>query len=88
MSMLNDIANYGLSTNYIEEREEIVQSMSLEAHRMLAEKYVIPDRMIYLVVGDAETQLEALGELGLGESIMLDKRGNLIGEEAKAPARQ
>jgi len=42
---------------------------------------MIPDKMIHLVVGDAETQLEALKELGLGDPIMLDKRGNPVEKE-------
>ncbi len=82
MSMLDNIAKYNLPTNYIKEREKIVQDMSLETHRQLAEKYMIPDKMIHLVVGDAETQLEALKELGLGDPIMLDKRGNPVEKEA------
>ena len=83
MSMLDNIAKYNLSANYIKEREKIVQDMSRETHKQLAEKYMIPDKMIYLVVGDAETQLEALRELGLGDPIVLDKRGNPVEKEAK-----
>jgi len=83
MSMLDNIAKYNLSTNYIKEREKIVQDMSRETHKQLAEKYMIPDKMIYLVVGDAETQLETLRELGLGDPIVLDKRGNPVEKEAK-----
>ena len=72
-----------MQTNYIRQREKIVQDMSRETHKQLAEKYMVPDKMIYLVVGDAETQLEPLKELGLGEPIMLDKQGNPVQTEAK-----
>ena len=82
MSMLDDIAKYNLSTDYIKQREKIVQDMSRESHKQLAEKYMVPDKMIYLVVGDAETQLEPLKALGLGEPIMLDKQGNPVQQEA------
>ena len=34
--------------------------------------------MIYLVVGDAETQLSRMKELGYGEPILLDIDGELI----------
>jgi len=37
-----------------------------------------PDNMIYLVVGDAATQAAGLRELGLGEPILLDNKGNRI----------
>ncbi|MCH8019925.1 insulinase family protein [candidate division KSB1 bacterium] len=82
MSMLDNIAKYNLPTNYIKQREQIVQDMTQETHKQLAEKYMVPDKMIHLVVGDAETQLEALKELGLGDPIMLDKRGNPVEKEA------
>ena len=48
------------------------------SHNQLAQKYINPDRMIYLVVGDAETQLDKLRELGLGEPILLDTDGNRV----------
>jgi len=82
MSMLDTIAKYNLPTNYIKQREKIARDMTQETHKQLAEKYMIPDSMIYLVVGDAETQLEPLKELGLGDPIMLDKRGNPVEKEA------
>ena len=82
MSMLDNVAKYNLPTNYIKQREQIVQDMTRDTHKQLAEKYMIPDKMIHLVVGDAETQLEALKELGLGDPIMLDKRGNPVEKEA------
>jgi zinc protease len=78
MGMLNNIAIYNLPADYIKHREKIVQDMSKAEHQQLAEKYILPDKMNYLVVGDAETQLEPLKELGLGEPIMLDKQGNPV----------
>ena len=38
--------------------------------------YLNPDKMIYLVVGDAKTQLKPLRKLGCGKPILLDKEGN------------
>ncbi|MCG8606553.1 insulinase family protein, partial [bacterium] len=72
MGMLNRIATYDLPTDYIKQREAIVQDVTLDEHQKLAQKYIRPDRMIYLVVGDAETQLRPLRRLGLGEPILLD----------------
>ena len=34
--------------------------------------------MIYVVVGDAATQLEQLKELGLGDPVLLDADGNPV----------
>ncbi|MFQ5825192.1 MAG: M16 family metallopeptidase [bacterium] len=78
MQMLNRMAIYNLPDDYIKQQEAIVQNMTKESHKKLAEKYINPDKMIYLVVGDAETQLERLKELGLGDPILLDKDGNKV----------
>jgi zinc protease len=77
-SMINQIAEYDLPFDYIKRREEIVKSLTIDTHRELAEEYIVPDRMIYLVVGDAKTQLGRLRRLGLGEPIQLDRQGNPV----------
>ena len=46
--------------------------MTLEDHKALAQKYILPDKMFYLVVGDAETQLEPLKKLGFGDPILIE----------------
>ena len=52
--------------------------MTIDGHRQLAEQYIVPDRMIYLVVGDAKTQLGRLRRLGMGDPILLDREGNRV----------
>ena len=56
--------------------EKIVREMTLEQHKALANKYIHPDKMIYLVIGDAKTQLKPLKKIGFGVPIVLDKEGN------------
>ena len=73
--MLNQIGTYDLPFDYIKEREGVVRDMTLERHRELARMYINPDGMIYLVVGDAATQLERLAQLGFGIPILLDRTG-------------
>ncbi len=41
-------------------------------------KYINPDKMVYLVVGDAKTQLPRMKGLGLGEPIILSRIGEVI----------
>jgi zinc protease len=52
--------------------------MTVDEIKSLAQKYLLPDKMIYLVVGDKATQFEKLKELGLGNPIPLDKEGKAI----------
>jgi zinc protease len=72
LGMLETISEYDLPFDFITKQQEVTRSMTLEEHRELAQKYIDPDRMYYLVVGDAETQLEPLKSLGLGDPILLD----------------
>ena len=72
LNMLSDINDYGFEYDYIKNREEIVQEMSVMDVQELAKKYINPDQMYYLIVGDAETQLENLKDLGYGDPILLN----------------
>ena len=74
-AMLGTIGTYSLPFDYIQDQEQVVQDMTLERHQELARMYIRPQQMIYLIVGDAETQVERLEELGLGVPIMLDRNG-------------
>ena len=76
--MISNIATYGLPVNYIEDQEDVVRNMSIESHNALANKYIRPNEMIYLVVGDAATQLDGMKSLGFGDPVLLDVNGNPI----------
>ena len=47
--------------------------MTVEKVKNLSEKYLNADRMIWMVVGDAKTQLARLKELGFGDPIVIQK---------------
>ena len=74
LNMLSDIANFNYEQDYIKQREEIVNSMSLEELKLLAAKYINPFKMYYLIVGDADTQLEKLEGLEFGKPILLNEK--------------
>jgi zinc protease len=74
--VLNSIATYNLPFDFVKQRENFVRNYNAEQHKELAVKYIEPNTMIYLVVGDARTQLEPLKKLGLGSPILLDREGN------------
>ncbi len=73
--MINYIAVYGLPFDYIKNEEEIIRNMTVKTHNVLVRKYIRPDEMIYLVVGDAVTQLNGLKSLGYGNPVLLDENG-------------
>ena len=74
LGMLNNIATYNCPLDYIKQREEFVRNLTSEQHKELAQKYINPDRMIYLIVGDAATQMEPLEKLGLGKPILIEQK--------------
>ena len=72
LDLLQDISTYGWPYDYVRQREATVRRMTVERIQKLARQYLDPDRMVWLVVGDAATQLERLKELGYGEPVLLN----------------
>ncbi|NGY38402.1 insulinase family protein [Flavobacterium sp. XN-5] len=73
LNMLYDISNYNFPDDYAKQRENIVKNISIDDIKKLSEKYLNANKMIYLVVGDAETQLKKLEQIGFGTPILLNK---------------
>src|SRR5207237_7292687 len=71
-NMLENIGKYGWKSDYVKEREGIVKAMTLEQIKTLSQKYLDADKMIWLVVGDAKTQLHRLKVLGFGAQILIN----------------
>ncbi|WP_420579909.1 M16 family metallopeptidase [Reichenbachiella sp.] len=78
--MIETRSKYGFGPNYIKDEENVVRNMTLEEHKALAQKYITPDQMVYLVSGDAKTQLEQFQNTGFEKVILLDKEGNEVEE--------
>ncbi len=76
--MLNNIATYNLEFDYIKEREDFVRNFTQDELKVLAKKYIQPASMIYLIIGDAKTQFDALKTLGFGSPVLLDREGNKL----------
>ena len=72
LNFLENLSRYGWSPDYLKEREATVQSMTLDRVRDLATTYLQPGKMIWLIVGDAETQLPRMRELGFGDPVKLN----------------
>ena len=73
LNMLQNMSRYGWASDYVKDREEIVRNMTVEEIQRLAKEYVDPDKMFYLVVGDAKTQLKRLEKLGYGKPILINE---------------
>lgn len=73
LNMLENISKYGWKYDYVKSREQIVKSMTVNQIKALSQKYLDSNKMFWLIVGDAKTQLPRLKELGFGEPILLNK---------------
>lgn len=76
--MLMPVVLYDLPFDYVKQREADVRNMTLEQQKALAQKYLLPAKMVYVIVGDKATQFDKLKELGLGDPILVDKDANPI----------
>lgn len=56
---------------YVEDREAIVKAITLPQIKALSSTYLDPSKMIWLVVGDAKTQLPRMKELGFGDPVLI-----------------
>ncbi|MEE4316588.1 MAG: pitrilysin family protein, partial [Erythrobacter sp.] len=73
LGILADVDLYDLPYDYVARENEIVEAITVDEIRQLAQTYILPDRMNYVIVGDAETQLGRLSVLGLGEPVVLNE---------------
>lgn len=71
LNMLENISKYGFPHDYVKQREHVVRTMTVPKIKELAAKYLDSNKMIWLVVGDAKTQLPRMKELGFGEPILI-----------------
>lgn len=77
-AMLDPIVSYNYPFDYIAKRQDFIRKHNPEQNTKLAQKYLQPDKMIYLIVGDKATQFDKLKELGLGDPILIDKECNQL----------
>jgi zinc protease len=72
LGVLQSISTYNLPANYVQEEQEILQSVSLDEIKGVISKTLDQGDFIYIVVGDKKTQFEALKDVGLGNPILIE----------------
>ncbi|MBQ4279337.1 MAG: insulinase family protein [Rikenellaceae bacterium] len=76
VGMLAGITEYDLPADYVKQREDVLRELPLgEAKRVIGD-YLGENEMLYIVVGDAKSQLPRLQGAGLGEPVVLDRKGD------------
>ncbi|MEL7003930.1 MAG: hypothetical protein AAFN93_14505, partial [Bacteroidota bacterium] len=72
LRMLQNISAYGWSNDYLKTREKLVNEMTVDQIKGLSKRYLDENKMYWLIVGDAKTQLERVKDLGFGNPILLE----------------
>ena len=75
LDLLEDMAIYQLPAGYVKNQEQTLRDMSLEKAQDYIRKWLDYDRMFFVVVGDAKTQLDRVKKAGLGEVVLVDNEG-------------
>ncbi|MEI7423094.1 MAG: pitrilysin family protein [Prolixibacteraceae bacterium] len=71
LELLRNISTYDLPLDYIQKEEAYLKSLTVEKQMEIVNKYIDPNKMYYVVVGDAKTQLDGLEKVGFGKPILI-----------------
>ena len=72
LNILQNVSKYDWPYDYVQQREKIVNEMTIERIKDLSSKYLDANKMYWLVVGDAETQFNRMKDLGFGDPILIN----------------
>ncbi len=78
LNMLTNISSLNYPKNYVTLQEAVVNEITVDEIKRLSSEYLDPSKMIYLIVGDAKTQLKKLEQLGFGTPILLNKENTIV----------
>lgn len=79
-AFIRRILEYNLPANYMEAQNKILANMTTEELTKIANKYIQPDKMNILLVGDKAKIIEGVKKLGY-EVVELDSDGKEVGEK-------
>jgi zinc protease len=79
-AFIGRILDYNLPANYIEQQNKILKAMTKEQLKAVSNRYIQPQKMNVLLVGDKAKILEGVKKLGY-EVVELDVDGNKLGEK-------
>jgi len=71
--MLLYIGKYGFSDDWVKKEEDVIRNMTVEDHKAITQKYFDPDRMYWVIVGDAATQMNQLEKVGFGKPVPVSR---------------
>lgn len=79
-AFIRRILDYNLPANYVEQQAKILRSLTKEQVKAVAQRYLHPDKMNILLVGDKKKILDGVKKLGY-DIVELDVDGNLANKQ-------
>ena len=73
VGMLTNIADYNLPFDYVKQQEETIKNITADEIKAIIAKHFNINEMIYVVVGDAKSQMKPLEQLGLGKPVLVQR---------------
>ena len=77
-SKLGQIVTYDLPKDYFNQYAQVIEKVNADDVADVAKKYIHPDNMLFVIVGDVEKIEPGVQELNLGEIRYLDLDGNPV----------
>jgi zinc protease len=74
----SQILQYGLPEDYFNTFTEKVQAITPESANEIAKKFILPDHLVWVVVGDMNKVEAGIRQLNLGEIHKIDADGNAV----------
>ena len=71
--MLSNIATYRLPFDYVKQNEKTLNNITVAYVKEIVNDTMNPNDMVYVVVGDAKTQMARLSTLGLGKPVLIQR---------------
>ncbi|MEQ9167383.1 MAG: pitrilysin family protein [Fulvivirga sp.] len=84
LSILQNISSYDLPKDYIRQNQEELKKYTVEDMKAIMDKYLQVDKMSYIIVGDAKTQLEGVEALNIAPVTKVDENGNPVDKKIEA----
>jgi zinc protease len=79
-AFIRRILDYNLPANYVEQQNKLLKSLTQEQIKAIANKYIQPEKINILLVGDKAKILPGIQKLGY-EIVELDADGRPVGEK-------
>jgi zinc protease len=82
LSSVHEIVQFGLPDNHFETYAQRVRSLTTSSVNTLTQRFIQPDQLVWVIVGDRSKIEAGIRELGLGDIRIIDADGKIVRQAA------